>query len=107
MIFRSPKSGWGNDPGDNLSEDWFEVTNVGDASWSSATDGALWFDDDSAATSNADLMSGIASISPGESVVYVDGGAAGAAEWSTLWSSVVSQLPQVGNYDGAGAGPRW
>jgi hypothetical protein len=91
----------GNDPGSNLSEDWFEITNFGDMPWTAAVDGDLWFDDDSFDPTTADLMSGIAAIFPGESVVFVDGGSIGATDWSTLWSPVVT-LPQVGSYEGAG-----
>lgn len=91
----------GNDPGSNLTEDWFEVTNVGDMAWSAALDGDLYFDDASAETADAVLMSGIASIAAGESVVYVDEDA--AAAWSDVWDDVVV-LPQVGNYDGSGLG---
>ena len=93
----------GNDPGSNLTEDWFKVTNVGDAAWSAVLDGDLYFDDNSESAADADLMEGVASIASGESVVFVDGGASGAAEWSTVWGDVVV-LPQVGYYDGAGLG---
>lgn len=92
----------GNAPGNNLSEDWFELTNVGTTPWTTA-DGALFFDDDSIAPAEADLMSGITNIAPGESVIFVDGAAAGAAAFTALWSPVVS-LWQVGSYEGAGLG---
>jgi hypothetical protein len=93
----------GNEPGSNLSQDWFELTNVGDMAWTAATDGDLYFDDESGAVADADLMSGLASIAAGESVIYVDGDIAGATAWSDLWDDVVV-LPQVGYYNGAGLG---
>ncbi len=92
----------GNEPGLDLTEDWFEITNFGDMSWVAATDGDLWFDDDSFDPEAADLMSGVASIAPGESVIFVDGGEAGAIGWSDIWSPVVNPLPQVGSYNGSG-----
>jgi hypothetical protein len=93
----------GNEPGGNLSEDWFELTNMGDMAWSAVVDGDLYYDDESLDPLDAALMSGIASIAPGESVIFVNDGPAGAAEWSDLWDDVVI-LPQVGHYDGAGLG---
>lgn len=92
----------GNEPGDNQTEDWFEVTNFGNLAWTAALHGNLYFDDDSADAVVADLMSGVPSIAPGESVVFVNAG--GEVEWSDLWDDVVSPLPQVGAYAGAGLG---
>ena len=94
----------GNEPDSNLSQDWFEVTNIGESVWTAASFGDLYFDDDSADPSKADLMSGIASIAPGESVIFVDGGTIGAADWLVLWSGDLVTAPQVGSYDGAGLG---
>ena len=96
----------GNDPGSNLTDDWFEVTNVGDMDWTSA-DGDLYFDDDSSDPSVADLMSGITTIAAGESVIFVDGsattGAANVAQWEVLvWGPDLASLPQVGTYEGSG-----
>ncbi|MFG0326698.1 MAG: PEP-CTERM sorting domain-containing protein [Phycisphaerales bacterium JB037] len=90
----------GNEPGSNLSEDWIEITNFGTMTWTAAIDGDLWFDDVSADTGDAALMSGVPSIAPGESVIFVDGGATGAANWLTLWGFG----GQVGSYEGAGLG---
>ena len=90
----------GNFPGNNLSPDWFEITNVGDMTWTAAVDGDLWFSDDSFSPVDADLMSGVASIAPGETVVFVDGGPAGGAQFTTLWSPVVSPLPPIGSFEG-------
>jgi len=67
----------GNEPGSNLTADWFELTNFGDTAWDAAVDGDLYFDDGSFDPSAADLMNGITSIAPGESVVFVDGGGTG------------------------------
>ena len=91
----------GNDPGNNLTEDWFEVTNVGDMPWIAAVDGDLYYDDDSQDASTADLMSGITQIDPGESVVFVNDSS--TTEWSDLWGAVLS-VPQIGTFDGSGLG---
>ena len=93
----------GNNPGaDEVTDDWFEVTNVGNAAWTAAIDGDLYYDDDSANPGVADLMSGVASIAPGESVIFVDEGPIGAAVWSGVWGAVLNSLPQVGSYSGSG-----
>ena len=89
----------GNEPGSNLTADWFEITNVGDATWTPAS-GELWFDDDSMDPGNAGQMLGITSIAPGESVVFVDDG--DLTEFMDVWSNIV--LPQVGMYAGSGLG---
>ncbi|PHI20300.1 hypothetical protein CEQ90_08935 [Lewinellaceae bacterium SD302] len=41
--------------GSDLTEDWFEVTNVGDQAWISGVDGDLYYDDESADPAVADL----------------------------------------------------
>ncbi len=98
----------GNAVGDNLTDDWFEVTNFGDMPWAEATDGNLYFDDDSFDASTADLLFGVSMIAPGESVVFVDGnagtGGINTFLWADTWDDVVSPLPQVGSYEGAGLG---
>ena len=89
----------GNEPGENLTSDWFEVTNVGDMAYVSATDGDLYFDDDSQDFTTADLISGVSTIAPGESVVFIDD--ADTAEFVSVWGSAVI-LPQLGTYNGSG-----
>lgn len=55
----------GNEPGSNLTSDRFELTNYGDTAWVAATDGDLYFDDDSQDGTTADLLKGISTILPG------------------------------------------
>ena len=93
----------GNEPGENLTADWFEITNFGDAAWVAAADGDLWFDDDSFDATAADLLMNVDTIGPGESVVFVDGDPDGAPEFVAVWDPVVT-LPQVGSYEGSGMG---
>lgn len=88
----------GNEAGENLTGDWFEVTNFGDTSWTLA-DGALYFDDDSADPTVADMLNGVTEIAAGESVVFVD--ADSAATFTAVWGGKID-LGQVGTYDGSG-----
>ena len=88
----------GNDPGSNLTADWFEVTNVGDAAWTIA-DGALFYDDDSLDAGAADPLSGVVEIAPGESVVFVNDST--TDEFVAVWGGVI-ELGQVGTFDGSG-----
>lgn len=100
----------GNEPGENLTDDWFEVTNFGDMSWTAASDGDLYYDDDSADPNAADLLYGVASIAPGESVIFVDGNAGVGglnlalwhSEWDSALAAVPKSVPQVGSYEGSG-----
>lgn len=91
----------GNEPGENLTDDWFEVTNVGSMPWTIA-DGELYFDDDSADPESADLISGVTSIAPGESVVFVDNGDADTSEFITVWGAANLTGVQIGTYQGSG-----
>ncbi|CAN0367324.1 unnamed protein product, partial [Ectocarpus sp. 4 AP-2014] len=88
----------GNEPGENLTSDWFEVTNLGDMAWTDA-DGSLYFDDDSADPEAADLISGVTSIAPGESVVFID--ADDTVEFESVWGSTIDGV-QLGVYAGSG-----
>lgn len=108
----------GIEPGDNGpphifgagTEDWFEVTNFGTMAWDPNTHGDLYFDDAPTDPNNADLMAGITSIAPGESVIFVDGdpltGGLNVASWHEVWDSVLAgagkAIPQVGTYNGSG-----
>lgn len=90
----------GNEPGSNLTEDWFEITNYGDTDFTFGVDGDLYFDDDSFDWTVADLMEGVTTIAAGESVVFVDGGAIATGEFALVWGALPGV--QVGYYDGSG-----
>ncbi|TWT88521.1 hypothetical protein Mal64_20040 [Pseudobythopirellula maris] len=90
----------GNEPGSNLTDDWFEVTNYGDMAWVAATDGDLYFDDESQDVGDASILAGVASIAPGESAVFVD--TDDLTEFYSVWSNL--QLWQVGTHGGKGLG---
>lgn len=89
----------GNEPGENLTEDWFELTNVGDTEWTPAG-GDLYFDDESSDPLEAVALLGVTSIAPGESVVFVNDETTEAFE--TVWGPAVDGV-QLGAYpDGSG-----
>ena len=92
----------GNGNGENLTSDWFEITNEGDVAWTSAM-GDLYFDDESQDPIDAALINGITSIQPGESIVAIDDSS--TSEFISIWSSVYNLTGiQIGTYDGAGLG---
>lgn len=91
----------GNDQGENLTGDWFELTNTGDAAWTAAADGDLYFDDESAIALDAVKLQGITTIAPGESVIFVE--AADVANFVSVWGSAIDLTGvQIGTHDGAG-----
>jgi len=92
----------GNGDGDNLTADWFEITNVGDVAWTPAM-GDLYFDDVSEDPLDAALISGIASIQPGEAVIAIDD--TDTAEFIAVWGAYYNLTNvQIGTYSGAGLG---
>lgn len=96
----------GNDPNPDVTDDWFEITNVGDMSWTAAVDGPLFYDDSSQDPVDALLspIEGIASIAAGESVVVTISTLIGPIDWSTAWAGLVPVGTQVGYADGSGLG---
>ena len=92
----------GIEPGENLTDDWFEVTNFGTTTFDPNVHGDLYYDDESADPNAADLISGVGSIAPGESVIFVDGGPIGQALWESVWAPEALPCPQIGNYEGSG-----
>ncbi|MEM9528803.1 MAG: hypothetical protein AAGA31_19490 [Bacteroidota bacterium] len=62
--------------GTDLTADWFEITNQGTSAWVAGVDADLYYDDESADASTADLITGITDIGPGERVIVVLSGAA-------------------------------
>lgn len=96
----------GNEPGENLSEDWFELTNFGDMTFDSSVDGNLYFEDESADWTTGDQLffntSDPVVIQPGQSVVFSDGGVLEAFNLFTLWDPELS-FP-LGQYNGSGLG---
>ena len=91
----------GNSP---VGADWFEVTNTG----TSAVSLAGWkMDDNSNAFGSAVALNGVASIAPGESVIFLETGDLGtvAAAFRTTWFGANPPAGlQIGSYSGSGVG---
>lgn len=88
----------------SLRVDWFEVSNIGTA----PANIAGWkVDDDSRSFSTAVALSGVTSIAPGESVIFLETTdlAGKSAAFKTLWfgANPPANL-QIGSYSGAGIG---
>ncbi len=92
--------------GDDLTADWFEITNNGTAAWVSGVDGNLFYDDDSQDATAADPIVGITDIQPGESViVLVTGDVADVTTFQNVWGQVVDLTNvEIGTTDGSGQG---
>lgn len=90
----------GNSPG--VGADWFEVTNTS----TTAVDITGWrIDDDSASFANSSALSGVTSIAPGQSVIFVDGDANTINAFVSTWFG--GTLPSgvaIGTYGGPGLG---
>ena len=82
--------------------DWFEVTNTG----SSAVNITGWkIDDNSNSFSLAVGLSGITSIAPGQSVIFLEGGATEVTKFLAAWfGGTLPSGVQVGTYSGSGVG---
>ena len=79
--------------------DWFEVTNYG----SSDVDITGWRMDDSSFSFGASVaLQGITSIAAGQSVIFVEGNAAGVAGFTSFWGGLSGV--SVGYYSGPGVG---
>lgn len=94
---------WGSGNG-NYTADWFEVTNTG----ARAVDISGWKMDDSSESPAAALsLTGITSIAPGESVIFMETATpvTTIATFRSTWFGV-SPPPalQIGSYTGSGAG---
>ena len=78
--------------------DWFELTNYG---LTIASISGWRMDDNSYAFANSVLLSGVTSLAPGESVVFLESAAgAGIADFQTFWGGVAAV--QIGYYSGSG-----
>ncbi|MEM6516738.1 MAG: choice-of-anchor I family protein [Bacteroidota bacterium] len=92
--------------GSDLTADWFEITNNGSGIWASGVNPDLFYDDESADASTADLIQGITDIQPGESVVVlITDNANDITEFQTVWGQVLDLTNvEIGFTDGAGLG---
>ena len=91
--------------GNDLTEDWFEIKNNGTAAWVSGVDGDLYYDDESADPTTADIIQGITEIQPGGFAIVIIGSAADVTTFTNVWSAVIDLTGvQVAYTDGAGLG---
>ncbi|HRX87242.1 MAG TPA: PEP-CTERM sorting domain-containing protein [Phycisphaerae bacterium] len=90
--------------GNDVTADWFEITNFGDMSWDLGAN-PLSYDDDSAAVGDATAINNISQIAPNESVVVLIGTAADIVPFFNAWDDS-GQLTgvQIGYTDGSGLG---
>ncbi len=96
---------WMGQNGTDLTADWFEITNFGDAAWIAGVSPDLYYDDESQDPASAELIAGITEIQPGESAIVVIDAESGVNTFSTIWSPVydLTGVP-IGWADGAGLG---
>ncbi|MEM9018561.1 MAG: hypothetical protein AAGC68_16240, partial [Verrucomicrobiota bacterium] len=94
---------WSGQDGDDLTEDWFEITNRGDTAWVSGNDPDLFYDDDSANPNDAGQITGIVQIDPGESSIVVIGNGSDATDFFNVWDPDKSLTGiDIGSVDGSG-----
>ncbi|MEO0898157.1 MAG: DUF3616 domain-containing protein [Bacteroidota bacterium] len=93
--------------GDDLTADWFEITNEGTEAWVSGVDSTLYYDDESADAGDATPILGITDIQPGESVIVLvsDDPVADSTDFDSVWSPVIILTDvKIGWADGSGLG---
>ena len=93
--------------GDDLTADWFEITNEGTTAWMSGVDADLYYDDESQDPVDAVLIQGIiATIEPGTSAIVVLTDTQEEVDsFIAVWSEVIQLAGvEVGFADGSGLG---
>lgn len=85
--------------GNDVTEDWFELTNLGDMAWDTSSN-PLWYDDVSADTGDAVPILGLGTIDPGESSIVVIGDPNAAAAWFSAWDNGSLASVAVGTAEG-------
>lgn len=92
--------------GADLTADWFEIQNTGTQDWVSGTDPDLYYDDDSADATTADLIQGISTIPAGGfAIVLISNTPADITQFIDVWGAVIDLTGvEVGYTDGAGLG---
>ncbi|MEO1434408.1 MAG: DUF3616 domain-containing protein [Bacteroidota bacterium] len=92
--------------GDDLTEDWFEITNVGSVDWVSGVDPALFYDDESADPADAVQVSNLLSIPAGASaIVVLTNDVFDINDFTAVWSPVTDLFGiEIGFADGSGLG---
>lgn len=75
--------------GEDLTEDWFEISNVSNVDWIAADNPPLYYDDDSQDPADAAIISGLTEIQVGRSAIVVISDTISDAErFREVWSEV-------------------
>ena len=92
--------------GDDLTPDWFEITNTGTEAWVAGENEDLYYDDESADAGTADLIQGLTRIEPGASaIVLISDTPDDITVFNNIWSPVIDLNGiGIGYADGAGLG---
>ncbi|MAY22949.1 MAG: hypothetical protein CMC74_09230 [Flavobacteriaceae bacterium] len=92
--------------GTDLTEDWFEIENTGTTTWVSGVDPDLYYDDDSADPSAADVIQGLTDLAPGEhAIILITGNSGDITTFTDVWSPVIDLTGvEIGYADGSGLG---
>ncbi|MDO8361932.1 MAG: SdiA-regulated domain-containing protein [Actinomycetota bacterium] len=100
-LFVSEVAPWGSGTA-TYAADWFEVTNFG----ASRVDISGWkMDDNSNSPVGAVALTGVSSIAPGQSVIFLEGDATKAAAFVTAWFGGTAPAGfAIGTYSGSGVG---
>jgi hypothetical protein len=87
--------------GSSVGSDWFELTNFG----ATAINLAGWSMDDSSANAGSALLTGIAGIDAGQSVIFMEGDGTTNASFISTWFGTNAPAGfSIGNYAGSGVG---
>lgn len=90
-------------PGEDITEDWFEVTNFGDAAWDLTTNPLWYLDDRAFDAGDVAPIVGISSIDAGETVIIAVAETQGEANFvDTAWG--LGGDVAIGFSDGKGLG---
>ncbi len=92
--------------GDDLTADWFEIENTGATPYVQSVDGDLYYDDESADETTADIITGVSQILPGQTaIVLITSDIADVDAFTAVWGSVIDLSGvAIGMSDGAGLG---
>ncbi len=95
----------GNGGSPNVTADWFEIINHGSAPWVAGVDPDLFYDDESADPTTADMVQGLGQLAPGQRAIVVIGDSTDADTFRAVWQDDADLTDlQVGFTDGAGLG---
>ncbi|WP_205030460.1 hypothetical protein, partial [Psychroflexus aestuariivivens] len=76
--------------GSDLTADWFEVKNTGSVAYDASVQGDLYYDDESADATTADLVQDISTLATGEiAIVLVTDNPADVTDFENIWGQVI------------------